>query len=196
MFFLVFRGEQTAFAREHAHVTGARRAEGPVSMVWTVLTLAALAVVGGWIQFAPLWHPLTDWLDPVAKPFAEADNWQEWLASGLALALGLAGIATAWALYGRRRPARDPLDLRLFARKFYWDELYDWIFYKPGHTVALALGRFFERPVVAGSLTGVTRGFGLGSQGLGRVQNGLVRSYALALASGLAVLAVVFLSVR
>jgi Na+-driven multidrug efflux pump len=36
----------------------------------------------------------------------------------------------------------------------------------------------------------------LGSREVGRAQNGLVRSYALALAGGLAVLAVVFLSVR
>jgi hypothetical protein len=42
----------------------------------------------------------------------------------------------------------------------------------------------------------ITRGFGLGSRGVGLAQSGLVRSYALALAGGLAVLAVVFLSVR
>jgi NADH-quinone oxidoreductase subunit L len=194
LFFLVFGGEQSAFAREHHHSHHGK--EGPFSMVWTVLTLAVLSVVGGFVQFAPFWHPLTDWLEPVAHPFAEADNAQEWLASGLAVALGALGIATAYALYGRMRPARDPLDIRVFANKFYWDELYDWIFYRPGDAIARAFGRFIERPVVAGSIAGVTRGFGLGGAEVARVQNGLVRSYALALAGGLAVLAVVFLSVR
>jgi NADH-quinone oxidoreductase subunit M len=49
---------------------------------------------------------------------------------------------------------------------------------------------------VAGSIGEVTRSFRLGAGEVSRVQNGLVRSYALALASGVAVLAVVFLSTR
>src|SRR5205085_5572612 len=95
-----------------------------------------------------------------------------------------------------RRRARDPLVVPVFARKFYWDELYDWIFYRPGDAVARAFAAFVERPVVAGSITGLSRGFGFGGAGVARAQNGLVRAYALALAGGLAVLAVVFLSSR
>jgi NADH-quinone oxidoreductase subunit L len=195
MFFYVFRGEQSAFAREHYH--SHHGAEGPFSMLWTVLTLAALSVVGGWLQFAPLWHPISDWLEPVAHPFAEADNTQEAVASIAAVALGLAGMGVAWALYGRRQPdpARDPLDIRLFSNKFYWDELYDWLWYRPADAIARAL-IWVERSVIGGSLEVIRRGFGLGSRELSLTQSGLVRSYALALAGGLAVLAVVFLSVR
>ena len=58
------------------------------------------------------------------------------------------------------------------------------VFYKPAVAIARALGRFVEQPLIAGSITEVTRGFRLGSGELGRVQNGLVRSYALVLASG------------
>ena len=50
--------------------------------------------------------------------------------------------------------------------------------------------------MIAGSITEVTRGFRIGSGELGRVQNGLVRLYALAIASGVAVLAVVFITTR
>ena len=193
LYFLVFTGEQSAFAREHHHSHHGK--EGPFSMVWTVLTLALLSIVGGWIQFAPFWHPLTDWLEPVAPPLVEPTDAQEWLASGLAMALGLSGIAVAWALYSRRS-MRVPRSLPVLEHKFYWDELYNWIWYRPADAVARALGRGFERPVITGSIDAVTRGFGLGSRELGLAQNGLVRSYALALAGGLAVLAVVFLSVR
>ena len=28
--------------------------------------LAVLAVVGGWVQIAGVWHPFGDWLDPIA----------------------------------------------------------------------------------------------------------------------------------
>ena len=89
-----------------------------------------------------------------------------------------------------------PKPVPLLEHKFYWDELYDAVFYKPADLSRARLGRFVEQPLIAGSIGEVTRGFRLGSGELGRVQNGLVRSYALALASGLAVLAVVFLATR
>ena len=44
-------------------------------MTSTVAILAALALVGGWLQWAPLWHPVTTWLDPVARPIVEPRNW-------------------------------------------------------------------------------------------------------------------------
>ena len=74
--------------------------------------------------------------------------------------------------------------------------LYDVVFYIPRDLIASGLGRFVEQPVIAWPDGEVTRGFRVGSGELGRVQNGLVRTYALALAGGIAVLAVVFLSTR
>ena len=91
---------------------------------------------------------------------------------------------------------RVPKPVALLEHKFYWDELYDAVFYKPADLIARALGRYVEQPVIAGSIGEVTRGFRIGSGELSRVQNGLVRSYALALAGGVAVLAVVFLATR
>ena len=105
----------------------------------------------------------------------------------LAVAAGLAGMAVAWAIYSAKRvPAPKPV--RLFEKKFYWDELYDLIWYRPADAIARGLYAFIEQPLIAGSLAAVTGGVGLGSRELGRAQNGLVRSYALALAGGLAVL--------
>src|SRR3954449_2031126 len=101
LYFIVFTGEPTAFAREHIHRHHDQ--DGPLSMLWTVGTLAVLSVIGGFLQFAPLWHPLTTWLEPVAAPIVEPTNAQEWLTSGLAMAVGLAGIAVAWAIYGAHR---------------------------------------------------------------------------------------------
>ncbi len=91
---------------------------------------------------------------------------------------------------------RVPKPVPLLEHKFYWDELYTAVFYKPADLIARSLGRYVEQPVIAGSIAEVTRGFRIGSGELSRVQNGLVRSYALALAGGIAVLAVVFLATR
>jgi hypothetical protein len=70
------------------------------------------------------------------------------------------------------------------------------MWYRPAVGLARAFYALVERPLIAGSLNAVTGGADLGSRELGRAQNGLVRSYALALAGGLAILAVVFLAAR
>jgi NADH-quinone oxidoreductase subunit L len=193
LLFIVFTGEPSGFVREHYH--SYHGSEGPFSMRWTVAVLALLATVGGFLQWAPLWHPLTTWLDPVARPFAEAANWQEWMSSGIAISLGLAGAIVAWVIYGARL-VRAPHALPVLVHKFYWDELYNVLWYRPADLVARGLAAFVERPLIGGSLAALTDGLSLGSRELGRVQSGLVRPYALALAGGLAILVVVFLAVR
>jgi NADH-quinone oxidoreductase subunit L len=193
LFFIVFTGEPTPFAREHFHRHHDK--EGPISMLWPVGTLAVLSCIGGLLQFAPLWSPLTTWLDPVAAPLAEPSSWQEGASSALAVGLGLAGIAVAWAVYGTKRVAA-PRALPILQKKFYFDELYDLVWYRTSDGLARALAAVVELPLIGGSIAVVTETLGLSSRELSLAQNGLVRSYALALAGGLAVLAVVFLSVR
>jgi NADH-quinone oxidoreductase subunit L len=193
LFFIVFTGEPSAFAREHFHAHHGQ--EAPLSMRWPVAILAVLSTIGGLIQFAPLWTPLTRWLEPVAPPTIEATNFQEWLSSGIGMTCGLAGIAVAWAIYSAKR-LKAPAPVTLFLKKFYWDEAYDLLWYRPADLVSRGLYAIVEQPLIGGSLSALAGGFGLGSRELGRAQNGLVRTYALALAGGLAVLAVVFLAAR
>jgi NADH:ubiquinone oxidoreductase subunit 5 (subunit L)/multisubunit Na+/H+ antiporter MnhA subunit len=164
-------------------------------MRWTVATLAVLSCIGGFLQFAPLWHPLSTWLDPVDRPLVEPTSTQEWLTSGGAILIGLAGIAVAWVIYGARR-AKAPRALPVLEMKFYWDELYDLVWYRTSDLAARGFYALVETPLIGGSIAAVTGAVGLGSRELSVAQNGLVRSYALALAGGLAVLAVVFLAAR
>ena len=109
--------------------------------------------------------------------------------------LGLAGIGVAWWIYGARR-ATAPRSWRLLERKFYFDELYDALFYRPAVLLSQGLLRWIEQPLVFGSIGEIAAGFrelGLGAR---RLQTGLVRTYALAIAASLAVVTVVFVVVR
>ena len=49
-----------------------------------VAVLAVLSVIGGWIQFAPFWHPVDTWLQSVAEPVVTPTDWQEGISSALA----------------------------------------------------------------------------------------------------------------
>jgi NADH-quinone oxidoreductase subunit L len=198
LYFIVFPGEPSAFVREHHHTHEGR--EGARTMLVPVGILVVLAVVGGWIQFAPLWTPLTSWLEPAARTLgvAEPTSWEEGVSSALAVGLGLAGVAVAYLVYGSGRLAvpRLPALQRALEHKLYFDEAYDALFYRPGVALATLLRRGIEEPVVlaAGTDLGETA-FDAGRL-VRRLQTGLLRTYVFFLGTGMAVLAIVFLAVR
>ncbi|HEU5242766.1 MAG TPA: NADH-quinone oxidoreductase subunit L [Gaiellaceae bacterium] len=195
LWFLVFPGEPSPFVREHYHDHHGR--EGAWTMLVPVGILAVLATVGGWIQFPPYWDPITKWLAPVAPslPDAVVSSTQETVTAVVSPLVGLAGIALAWAVYSGRRIAIPavPAVRRLLEEKFYFDRLYDRIFYAPAGWVASALRREFEEPVVlqTGTDLGETT---LATGGLvRRIQTGLLRTYVLFLAAGAAGVVLAFL---
>ncbi|HEU0304146.1 MAG TPA: proton-conducting transporter membrane subunit, partial [Gaiellaceae bacterium] len=193
MIFLAFGGEPSDDLRARFHRHHGR--EGPPSMVGVVGVLAVLSAVAGFVQFAPYWTPVDDFLDPVAEPLVHATNGQETFASIVAVALGVAGIAVAWLVYSAKRiPAPRPW--AALEEKLYFDSLYDAIFYRPSVATAKLLYALVEGPLVGGSLTGITSGTGRLAGYVRALQTGIVRTYVLAVAAGLAVIVLVFVSVR
>jgi NADH-quinone oxidoreductase subunit L len=196
LLFIVFWGEPSAFVREHFHPLN-RDAVG-VALAIPVGVLAVLSVVGGWIQFSPWWHPVETWLETVAAPVVSPESWQEWLSIVLSLLLGLTGITVAWLFYGARRLAvpQLPFAQRTLEHKFYFDEAYDALFYAPAVYLAKLLRTDVEEPLIADSgrdLGDDTRDFG---GFVARAQTGLLRTYVLAIASSVAVLAIVFVVLK
>jgi NADH-quinone oxidoreductase subunit L len=167
-------------------------------MTSTVAVLAVLSVLGGWLQFAGLWTPLSDFLAPAAEPLVEPSGTQDFVTSVLAVGLGLAGMLVAWRIYGVRRAAVPEAAFwrRVLEHKFYFDEAYDVVFYRPAAATAHLLTRSFEGPLIAGSIEGVSTAARQVARRLREAQTGLVRTYALAVAGSVAVLALVFVSVR
>jgi NADH-quinone oxidoreductase subunit L len=196
MIFLVFWGEPSPYAREHFHAP--KGTEPNVWMAWTVGLLALLSVVGGWFQVAGLWETITEFIEPVAETHVEPSGLQDLLTSVIAVGLALAGIYLAWAVYvaGKIRVPDYPALQHTLEKKFYWDEAYDLAFYRPAVWIANGFYRWVERPLIAGSIQGLTYGARFLSSRTGEVQTGLTRTYVFALGAGVAVLALVFLAVR
>ncbi|HWH06034.1 MAG TPA: NADH-quinone oxidoreductase subunit L, partial [Gaiellaceae bacterium] len=216
LFFVVWGGEPSPLVQEHAGGGHGRQSEDDASRVhgeahdhthggegpWTMLVpvgiLTVLSVAGGWIQIPGLWHELSYWLEPVAHPLVEPSLRQELFTSTLAVALGLAGMGIAWLFYGARRrelpraaAVRDVLE-----HKFYFDELYDLAFYRPAVAVSGLWRRYVEEPLIGGSIAGVTLGARRAGGAVGQAQTGYLRTYALAIAFAVAVLTLVFVTVR
>ena len=198
LYFIVFPGEQSVFVREHYHAHEGK--EGSLTMLVPVGVLAVLAVVGGWIQFSPFWHPLTNWLAPAARTLgvAEPTNAQEAIASVAAVLLGLAGVWVAYAVYGRAQLAvpRVPALQRALEHKLYFDEAYDALFYRPAAAFSSWLRDDFEEPVILASGTDLGETTLEAGEGVRRLQTGLLRTYVFFLGTGMAVVGIVFLIVK
>ena len=198
LLFIVFKGEISAFAREHLHVP---RFECGVAMAWPVALLTVLAAIAGFLQVPWGWKLVDEWIDPVAESAAEATGVTLAFSVVVTTAIALAGIAVAWRIWGRPNPLperlrhRYPWAARTLEEKFYFDTAYDRAFYEPSARSATLALQYVEQPLFLRSLGELGRGVRSLSGRLSAVQTGSVRSYALALGAGAAVIALVFLLV-
>jgi NADH-quinone oxidoreductase subunit L len=200
LYFTVFQGSPQE-AREPAHAPGAHEeathGEGPLSMLAPVGVLAVLSAIGGLLSIPGVWHPFTHWIEKTGEPLVEATTGQDYLTSAISVALGIVGLLLARRafLHGTQLVTM-PSAWHGFERKFYFDELYDALFYRPAAALANALRRNVEEPVIERSLNEIGSGTIFASGELARVQTGLLRTYALSIAFAVCVLVVVFVAVR
>jgi NADH-quinone oxidoreductase subunit L len=198
LLFVVFKGEMSAFAREHLHVPGF---ECGLAMAWPVAVLTVLAAVAGFLQVPWGWKLVDEWIDPVAQSAEEATGATLAFSVIFTTAVALAGIWVAWRVWSRPNPLpqrlrrRYPWAARTLEEKFYFDTAYDRAFYEPTAEAAVFATRYVEQPIFLRSLGELGRGVRLASDRLSAVQTGRVRSYAFAVAAGAAVLVLVFLAV-
>jgi NADH-quinone oxidoreductase subunit L len=194
LYFAVFRGEPSELVREHTH---AGHGEGPISMLVPVGVLSVLATIGGLVVIPGVWEPFLHWIDETAEPLVHATVAEDYGTSAIAVSLALLGLFIARRAFAAGRQIVDkPGIWRVLEHKLYFDELYDAIFYRPAAALAAALRRNVEEPVVERSLDEIGSGAIQVGGEVGRVQSGLLRTYALAIAFSVAVLVVVFVAVR
>jgi NADH-quinone oxidoreductase subunit L len=167
--------------------------------------LGFLAIVGGLLQIPGVTDVLDKFFEPTFESSVFADVAPSTASSWIGLAVGglisIVGIGFAYLAY-RVRPGitkrwaeRRRRIHGFLANKWYFDELLDFLVYRP----LVACGRFanavIERRVVQGlvaAATGTVRGASAIVRG---AESGFVRAYALLLVGGFAALGVYFLVV-
>ena len=195
MVFIVFGGEPSAYAREHLHAPSTDRA---VDLRWPGRSrCSAVLAVGRRLAPVPgVWTPIATGSTPVAGRSSSRAGAQEAVASIVAVgARRRRASASPGRIYSaRERRSRGCGRARVLEHKFYFDELYDAVFYRPRSRSRAALHALSRgRWSPARSAASRARSRASARRAARRVQTGLVRTYALALAGSVAVLAVVFL---
>jgi NADH-quinone oxidoreductase subunit L len=180
---------------EHPH-------EAPAVMLVPVLILAALTTVGGLIQtralgFGP--QAVSDFLSSVVG----APRWEgggaEIAATVVTMVLGALLFLAAYRFYVERawKPwtAVVPWLQNLLERKYYFDEIYNFIIVRPMDAIANIGLSDIERPVLDGMLDATGQATEAGAATLSLTQSGYFRNYVLVFVAG-AVIAAILLLVR
>jgi NADH-quinone oxidoreductase subunit L len=194
LYFTVFRGPPSELVQEHAHDG---HGEGPLSMLVPVGILSVLATIGGLVVIPGVWEPFLHWIDETAEPLVVATVAEDYATSAIAVTLAMIGYYLAHrAFQTGRQLVTSPAVWQVLEHKLYFDELYDALFYRPAAALSVALRRNVEEPVIERSLDEIGSGTIQVGGEVARVQSGLLRTYALAIAFAVAVLVVVFVAVR
>jgi NADH-quinone oxidoreductase subunit L len=162
---LTFLGEPRTIEAEHAQET-------PWTMTTPLVILAVFAVAYGWVgipeEFPVLGGLLPNWIHEFVggtlaeQPEALAFNWVPLLTS---LVVALGGLYLGWLTYRNvNSAAEDRLQIPLLKNKYYFDEIYDFLFVKPAYWFAET---FVYKWLDKGLIDGILHVFGPATQGLG-----------------------------
>jgi NADH-quinone oxidoreductase subunit L len=187
------------FPGEEHHI-----AEQAPSMKIAMSLLAVGAVGGGLLQIPKTTHVIDHFLEPT---FADSSLYTRHPSDGLlsfglilGAAVGLIGIAIAYRIWvqkpGSAQRIRERLSApyKLFANRWYFDEIYAAAIVRPTQAVGGFFAHQFERVVIDGLFVGGTTGLvRAGSTAVKALQSGFLRTYAALLIGGTAALALYFL---
>jgi NADH-quinone oxidoreductase subunit L len=179
--------------REDAHPH-----ESPPVMTIPLWILGGLSVVGG-LGLLYLGGGIVDWLEPVTGEEHHELAIPAAALSAIIIAVVAVGIAIAWLVFGRRPvPSTAPAGslVTVAARNdLYGDAINEAVFMRPGQYFTRSLV-YVENKGLDGAVGGTAAAFGGLSARMRRIQTGFVRSYALSMLAGAAVVVVAMLLVR
>ncbi len=184
------------FFSEKRWKDGVHPHESPAVMTIPLIVLAALSLGGG-LLYAGHW--IVDWLEPVVGHEEHEPPVSALVMTLITLAVVLVGVAIAIWRYRRDVAPEAPRrvsPVTTFARRdLYGDALNETVLMRPGQYLTRTMV-FGDNRGVDGLVNGMAALFGGASGRLRRLQTGFVRSYALSMVFGAALVVVALLAVR
>jgi NADH-quinone oxidoreductase subunit L len=191
LFLLTFHGERRWTDDVHPH-------ESPLVMTVPLMVLAVGSALLG-LVLGPT-GAIQDWLEPVVGEHGEQEPVLAVpVLTTLTVLLVVVGAGLAWSMYLRSRvPATAPVGsalTRAARQDLYQDTVNEAVLMRPGQYLTRSLV-YVDNRGVDGAVNGLAALIGGTSGRLRRLQTGFVRSYALSMFAGAAVLVGAMLLVR
>ncbi|MCU1674781.1 MAG: nuoL [Frankiales bacterium] len=190
---MTFFGQKRWTQDAHPH-------ESPLTMTVPMIILAVGSVVSGFLLTRG--GGLQHWLEPSVGKGEEVGlhTINPSVVTALTLLVVLGGATAAFVQFGRRAvPTTPPVavtPVTVAARKnLYFDSLNESVLMRPGQYLTRALV-FLDNRGIDGAVNGLAAGIGGGSGRLRRTQTGFVRSYALSMFGGAALVVAGLLALR
>ncbi|MGH8775398.1 MAG: NADH-quinone oxidoreductase subunit L [Jiangellaceae bacterium] len=188
---MTFFGSKRWAADAHPH-------ESPQVMTVPLWILGGLSFVGG-AGLLYLGGGIIDWLEPVTGEEHRELGIPVWAMTVIVVAVIGVGVALAWLIFGRQRvPETAPRGsvVTVAARRdLYGDAVNEALLMRPGQYLTRSLV-YAENRGVDGAVVGTAAAVAGLSARLRRWQTGFVRSYALSMLAGAAIVVVAMLLVR
>lgn len=186
---LTFFGKRRWHGDVHPH-------ESPPVMTWPMLVLAVGSVAAGFLL--SLGGALQNWLAPVVGIHHGELPVPGWVISAITVAVVLCGVVVAYRMYRADVPETAPQGSTLTVaarRDLYADAFNEAVFMRPGQRLTRGMVLVDDR-AVGGMVNGVASILGAVSGWVRQLQTGHVRSYALSMCAGAAVVVAVLMAVR
>jgi NADH-quinone oxidoreductase subunit L len=172
--------------------------ESPATMTLPMIVLAVGSVGAG--ALLAIGGTLEHWLEPVVGAHEAHHVVPAWVMTVITMSVIAVGVLIAYRMYGRRpvlETAPDDVSALTVAarRDLYGDAANEEFLMRPGQMLTAGLVEIDDE-----GIDGVSRGVGAvvggSSRGLGRLQTGFARSYALSMLGGAAVVVAAILAAR
>ncbi|MEX0647573.1 MAG: NADH-quinone oxidoreductase subunit L [Balneolaceae bacterium] len=177
--------------------------ESPSTMTIPLWTLAILSVIGGFIglpnfvseSFGGEGHInwLHDWLLPIASDIPlDISAATEWILMILSIVIAIAGVYTAWRMYGNNQQAESDAEVagrfgglyKVWQEKYNLDEVYEGVIVRPVVRFSDKVLAVFDMKIVDGIVNAIAGIVRLAGSLLRYIQTGIASSYAFFLILG------------
>jgi NADH-quinone oxidoreductase subunit L len=195
LMFLTFFGTPRGDHHTHDHAH-----ESPMSMLIPLAVLSLGAVLAGMVFYTPFFgstEAVREWFGPALYLAPENDLIHDahyvakWVKVAPFVAMGL-GLGLAWLFYIRdtslpkRLADTFPAAYRFLLNKWYFDEIFDFLFVRPTKALGTILWKKGDGTVIDGGINGLAMGIiPMLTRLAGRAQSGYVYHYAFAMVLGI-----------
>ena len=166
--------------------------ESPRVMTYPLVVLAILALLGGALNlpFGSKLEFLANWLAPVfalAPPAPHVSSSLELILGMVDSIVALSGVGLAISLW-RSKWDRPSLEPKVLQKAYFVDTVYDMTVAVPGTLLAKETNQVVDPKVIDGAVKVLVASVASTGKLVRRLQNGYVRSYALAVSLGVVLL--------